>query len=101
MIQEIRHAVRLLVKQPLFTLVGILTLALGIGASTAVFTLVNALLIRPLPYGSPNELVLLWEKFSAQGLDRIPVSAPEFLDYQKELKSLDVAAFDYADLNLT
>lgn len=101
MLQDLRHSLRLLVKNPLYALVGIVTLALGIGATTAVFTLVNALLIRPLPYAAPNELVLLWEKFSAQGLDRIPVSAPEFLDYQKELKSLEVAAFDYADLNLT
>ena len=55
MIHEIRLALRLLVKNPLFALVGILTLALGIGATTAVFTLVNALLIKPLPYKDPAQ----------------------------------------------
>src|SRR5262249_55257878 len=97
----LRLAFRSLLKTPGFTIVAIITIALAIGASTAVFSLVNALLIRPLPYPTPNELVLLWEKFPAQGLERIPVSAAEYLDYVKELRSLDIAAFDYADLNLT
>lgn len=98
---DLRLAVRSLLKSPGFTLIALITIALAIGANTAVFSLVNALLVRPLPYKSPNELVLLWEKFSAQGLDRIPVSAPEFNDYTKELKSLEVGGFDYVDLNLT
>lgn len=102
MLQEIRHSLRLLVKNPLFTLVGILTLALGIGATTAVFTLVNALLIKPLPYEDPARLVLLFEHFKDQHLDTIPVSAPEFVDYKTELKSFDkLAAFDTATFNLS
>ena len=101
MIRDLRLALRSLFNSPGFTLVALVTIALAIGANTAVFSLVNALLIRPLPYKSPNELVLLWEKFSAQGLDRIPVSAPEYLDYTKELKSMEIGAFDYVDLNLT
>jgi putative ABC transport system permease protein len=102
MLQEIRHALRLLVKNPLFTLVGILTLALGIGATTAVFTLVNALLIKPLPYEDPAQLVLLFEHFKEQHLDTIPVSPPEFLDYKSQLKSFDkLAAFDTATFNLS
>lgn len=101
MIQDIRLAFRSLINAPGFTLVAIITVALAIGANTTIFSLVNALLIRPLPYKNPQELVLLWEKFSAQGLDRIPVSAPEYFDYEKEIKSLDIAGFDYADLNLT
>jgi putative ABC transport system permease protein len=102
MVQEIRHALRLLVKNPLFTLVGILTLALGIGATTAVFTLVNALLIKPLPYEDPTRLVLLFEHFTAQHLDAIPVSPPEFLEYKTQLKSFDkLAAFNTATFNLS
>ncbi len=102
MLQEIRHALRLLTKNPLFTLVGILTLALGIGATTAVFTLVNALLIKPLPYEDPARLVLLFEHFKDQHLDAIPVSPPEFLEYKSQLKSFDkLAAFDTATFNLT
>ena len=101
MLQEIRHALRLLVKNPLFALVGILTLALGIGATTAVFTLVNALLIKPLPYQDPARLVLLFEHFRDQHLDAIPVSPPEFLDYQAQLKSFDkLAAFTTGTYNL-
>jgi predicted permease len=99
--QSIRLAFRSLLKTPGFTAVAVITIALAIGANTAVFSLVNALLIRPLPYRASDELVLLWEKFPAQGLERIPVSAPEYLDYVKELKTVDVAAFDYVDLNLT
>ncbi len=102
MINDLRYAFRQLVKSPAFTAVAVLTLALGIGACTAVVSLVNALLIRPLPYKAPQELVLLWQKFSAQGLDQIPVSAPEYLDYEKQTSSFEhIAAFDYTDLNLT
>ncbi|MGZ5553790.1 MAG: ABC transporter permease [Chthoniobacterales bacterium] len=101
MLQEIRHAFRNLIRTPGFSFVAIVTIALAIGANTAVFSLINALLVRPLPYRAPNELVLLWEKFPAQGLERIPVSAPEYFDYTKELKTLEIGAFDYVDLNLT
>jgi putative ABC transport system permease protein len=102
MLQELRVAIRVLAKSPAFVLIAIATLALAIGANTAVFSLVNALLIRPLPYDSPQNLVLLWEEFTAQGLERIPVSVPEFLDYEKETKSYSrIAACTYTDLNLT
>lgn len=102
MLQELRLALRGLIKTPGFTAVAIITVALAIGASTAVFSLVNALLIRPLPFQAPQDLVLLFEKFSAQALDQIPVSAPEYLDYEKQLRSYDgVAAFDFANFNLT
>ena len=56
MSQDLRHALRLLYQNPLFALVAIVTLALGIGATTAVFTLVNALLIKPMPYQDPSRL---------------------------------------------
>src|SRR6266540_5786201 len=102
MLTDLQYGLRQLIKNPAFTLIAALTLALGIGACTAVLSLVNALLVRPLPYHAPQELVLLWQKFSAQGLDQIPVSAPEYLDYQKQTTSFEhIAAFDYTDLNLT
>ncbi len=101
MLQEIRHALRLLIKNPPFTIVGVLTLALGIGATTAVFTLVSALLIKPLPYQDPARLVLLFDHFKDQHLDTIPVSPPEFLEYKAELKSFaKLAAFNTATYNL-
>src|SRR5246127_4923639 len=97
MLGEIKVALRGLAKSPGLTIVAIATLALAIGANSAVFSLVNALLIRPLPYRAANKLVLLWEKFPAQGLNRIPVSAPEYLDYAKQIQSMEIAGFNYDD----
>lgn len=102
MIREFRLAFRNLIKTPGFTLVAVITVALAIAANTAVFSLVNALLIRPLPFKAPESLVLLFEKFSAMGLDQIPVSAPEYLDWEKQTTSYErIAAFNFSDFNLT
>lgn len=101
MIQDLRYAVRSLVKTPGFTAVAVITVALAIAANTAVFSLVNALLIRPLPFKDPQKLVLLFEKFSGMGLDQIPVSVPEYLDYEKQLTSYErIGSFNFADFNL-
>ncbi|HEX8899357.1 MAG TPA: ABC transporter permease, partial [Chthoniobacterales bacterium] len=100
--QTIRLSFRSLFKTPGFTAVAIITIALAISANTAVFSLVNALLIRPLPFKAPQDLILLFEKFSGQGLDQIPVSAPEYLDWEKQTQSYErIAAFNFADFNLT
>src|SRR5256885_4489527 len=81
-----------------YKVTGVQTCALPI----SVFSLVNALLIRPLPFKAPQDLVLLCEKFSGQGLDQIPVSAPEYLDWEKQTQSYErIAAFNFADFNLT
>lgn len=99
---DIKLALRGLLKTPGFTAVAIVTIALAIGANTAVFSLVNALLIRPLPFKDPQKLALLFEKFSGMGLDQIPVSTPEYLDYEKQLTSFErIAAFNFAEFNLT
>src|SRR5919204_1791041 len=102
MLSEIKVALRGLAKSPGFTAVAIVTLALGIGANTAVFSLINGLLVKPLPYRDPSKLVLLWERFGAQGLERIPMSPPEYLDYEKEAQSFaQIAAFDYRSFNMS
>ena len=101
MLQEIRFAIRSLAKTPAFVVIAIATLALAIGANSAVFSLINALLVRPLPYHQPSRIALIWEQFATQGLERIPCSPPEYLDLEKEFKSgTGLAAFNYQTFNL-
>ena len=101
MFSEIKVALRGLLKSPGFTVIAIATLALAIGANTSVFSLINALLVRPLPYQQPSKLVLIWERFAAQGLDRIPVSPPEYLDLENQFHGCtQIAAFTYETFNL-
>src|SRR5205823_14241313 len=101
MIKDLQFALRQLIKQPEFTTIAVLTLALAIGATTAVLSLVNALLIRPLPYRQPQQLVLLLQHFKSQNLERIPVSPPEFLDYETRARSFEkLGAFGYTNFNL-
>src|ERR1700752_5504922 len=100
MLSELRVALRGLAKSPGFTIIAIATLALSIGANSAVFSLINALLVRPLPYQEPARIALIWEQFKTQGLERIPCSPPEFLDLEKEFKSgIGLAAFNYQTFN--
>jgi putative ABC transport system permease protein len=101
MLNEIKVALRGLLKTPGFCAIAIATLALAIGANSAVVSLVNALLVRPLPYQNPAKLVLIWEQFKALGLQRIPVSAPEYADLEKESPwCTEMAAFNYKSFNL-
>ncbi len=100
LIQDLRYALRSLVKQPGFTLVALLTLALGIGANTAIFGIVNAVLLRPLPYHEPDRVVLLWSHWI--NWTKTWVSQPELVDYQRQARSLEhVAAFSSTSFNLT
>src|SRR5256712_12944471 len=101
MLSEIKVALRGLAKAPGFTVIAIATLALAIGANSAVFSLINALLVRPLPYQQPSRLVLIWERFATLGLDRIPVSPAEYLDLEKQFQSsTGLAAFTFQRFNL-
>src|SRR5881296_258006 len=101
MLRDLRFALRQLLKHWGFTAIAVLTLALAIGATTAVISLVNALLIRPLPYRAPQQLVLLVQHFKSQNLERIPVSAPEFLDYETRAHSFEkLGAFGFTNFNL-
>src|SRR3954463_8369759 len=102
MFGQLKFAARMLAKTPAFTAIATLTLALAIGANTAVMSLVNALLVRPLPYRAPQQLVLLLQHFKAQNLERIPVSAPEFVDYQSRAQSFEkIGAFSFESYNLS
>src|SRR6058998_2386965 len=101
MLNEVRFACRRLIKTPAFTVIAVVTLALAIGANSVVLSLVNALLIRPLPYRAPQQLVLLLQHFKTQNLERIPVSPPEFVDYETRAHSFEkLGAFSYTNFNL-
>ena len=99
--QDVRYAVRALRRAPGFAAVAILTLALGIGANTAIFSVVNGVILRPLPYANPDRLVMLWE--SARDIPQIMVSYPNYLDWRSRTRSFeDIAVYNGFDVfNLT
>ena len=100
--RDFRFALRGLGRSPGFTVVAVLTLALGIGANTAIFSVVNAVLLRPLSYADPGRLVALSSSFSARGVANVPVSAPELNDYRREVDALQDAAGAWPiNINLT
>jgi putative ABC transport system permease protein len=83
LLRDIRYGVRSLLKRPGFTAIALIALALGIGANTAIFTLVNAVLLRPLPFAEPDSLVWVWGNIKNGG-NRASVSPPDFLDYRQQ-----------------
>ena len=95
-----RHAFRQIWAQPSFAAVALLTLALGIGANSAIFGILNAVLLRPLPYGEPDRVVMLWSHWI--NWSKTWVSEPELADYRTRLHTIEhVAAFSYDSFNLT
>src|SRR5262245_36511185 len=96
MFQDLRFGVRMLRTHPGFTAVAALTLALGIGANTAIFSVVNAVLLRPLPFADPDRLVSIAETHPE--LPRAEVAAPDFEDWRKQSQSFeDMAAWSLKD----
>jgi putative ABC transport system permease protein len=88
--QDLKFAIRMLARSPGFTLVAVLTLALGIGANTAIFSIVNAVLLRPLPFHDSSQLVLLRETY--KGVGNVSVSYPNFLDWRQQSQSFSAMA---------
>src|SRR5687768_9337533 len=84
---DLKFAVRSLFRQPAFALITILTLALGIGANTAIFSVVNGVLLRPLDYPKPGQLVFVTSQFPTLGFDQFWVSVPEFVEYRDNNQS--------------
>jgi putative ABC transport system permease protein len=97
--QDLRYGLRTLLKNPGFTLVAVLTLSLGIGANTAIFSVVNAVLLRPLPFAEPERLVWLWD--TQPQLPTAPASLPDFLDWKAQNQSFEhLAAFQSGSMFL-
>jgi putative ABC transport system permease protein len=100
--QDIRFGLRMLLKSPGVTAITIMALALGIGANTAIFSIVNAILLRPLSYEKPDRLMMVWEKNVKKGLGEIPTSLPNFVDLRDSNKTFeDMGAFTDSMFNLT
>jgi putative ABC transport system permease protein len=98
---DVRYAIRLLAKSPGFTLAAVATLALGIGANAAIFSLVDAVMLRPLPYPDPDRLVSIWEVGQGSGA-RSVVAPANYVDYVQRARSFSaLAAFQTAGKNLT
>src|SRR5437879_1308590 len=100
-LQDVRYALRWLGRNPIFTTAVITTLALGIGATTAVFSVVDSLLLRPLPYPNSERIARIWNTFSPRGMNEIPLSEPEFLEYRQSQSFAHVAGFSLGTVTLT
>ena len=100
--QDVRYAVRALRRTPAFTLAAMSTLALGIGTTTAAFSVVYGVLLRPLPYADPDRLVQLWEMSERTGTDHNPVSVPNYEDWTRQTRAFSaMVAYAYNRYTLT
>lgn len=102
LLRDVRRAVLNLLRSPGFAMVTILTLAFGIGANTAIFSVVNAVILRPLRYPQPNRLIYISSQFPQMGFDQFWVSPPEFMEFQERTRAFSVVgAFASGEANLT
>src|SRR5262245_47939 len=104
LLSDIRYGCRALVRRPGVTIVIVIALGLGIGANTAIFSAMNAVLFRPLPYHESNKLVMVWGRFTGIGIpnDRNWVSPPELMDLRRYAQSFSgIAAMTGTSFNLS
>jgi len=96
LLQDLRYGARMLLKAPNITLIAVITLALGVGANTAIFSVVNAVLLRPLPYDHPERLVAVYTALPSLGYPRVGLSEAEFVRLRQENRSFtEIAAWDW------
>jgi putative ABC transport system permease protein len=101
-LQDLRYAIRASLKKPAFIVIVVLALALGIGANTAIFSVVNAILLRPLPFKNPDRIVMVWMNNHKLGVDQDWHSYPNYADYREQNSTFeDIAAFNDRSFNLT
>ncbi len=99
---DLRYGIRSLLKHPGFTAIAVITLALGIGANTAMFSVINAVLLRPLPYHDPARLVTIWEESPQRGMYEMPVSFANLRDWVAQTQTFEqISAYTFTNLNLT
>src|SRR5215831_20156776 len=99
--QDLRYACRALRNQPIFSLVAILTLTLGIGANTAIFSVIYQVLLRPLPYRDADRLVFVWNSYRGINLDKASVSIPDYIDRKTQAPAVeDATLFTQRPANL-
>ncbi|HEV7684075.1 MAG TPA: ABC transporter permease [Pyrinomonadaceae bacterium] len=102
LLKDLRYGIRSLLKRPSFTAIAVVTLALGIGANTAIFSLVNAVLLRGLPFTDPDQLVMIWEDASFAGFPRNTPAPANYVDWKTQNTVFaDMAAQDMRSFNLT
>jgi predicted permease len=99
--QDLRYARRSLRRAPVFALMAILTLVLGIGANTAIFSVVHAVALRPLPFADSDRLLRLWEKNDELGISRFSASALNYLSWREQARTLDLAGWRSGSVTLT
>src|SRR5438270_6828910 len=101
LLQDLRYGVRMMLKKPGVTAIALITLVLGIGANSTIFSLVNGVLLRPLAYRDSDRLMMLWGNFSKLNIERLTAKAAEYEDYRAQNQIFDqVAAFDNQSFNL-
>src|SRR2546422_872172 len=89
LLQDLRYGARMVIKNPGFTAVAVLTLALEIGANSAIFSVVNGVLLRPLPYPEPNRLIMIFESNPKGGWPKFSVAPPNFVDWRAQNQLFD------------
>src|SRR5689334_819204 len=97
--QDLKFVARLLWKAPGFTAVALIALALGMGATTAIFSVVDAVLLKPLPFRDPSNVLVIWEQNPAQNRFKLFVAPGNFVEWQKQSRTLDMAALSDTRIN--